>query len=439
MNRACALLTALLLLGSAQAQELTDLNLPEVPAVNAPAAEGSITTNAPEISRQSTVTLPFEAPIEARELVVAHSLPLGSQYVFGSARLDGKATADPLLGVQGQLYWVIPAEQSGVLSYQVSYSGQLGSLKAPALLARYGAQRSEILRGTLDLADLASAQPLKAESVSAVNPGSIKLPLEGTVYRIRDRITVVVEGPLDQTLIPTVNGTPLREDQIGTRTNDSANNTQHLEFVGAPLKPGPNVIKLGNDTVTVRYASVTKRVEITPVQLIADGNSVIRLKLRAYDAYGTLTSVPSLTVKTNLEPNTPDADTSTAGYQVRMNDGVGELVLRPQSSPASLSVSVLVDGREQVSRFEVRPSGSAVAVGMVSATLGLPDFKISADNFKYQARLSLETPLLGGKLYLAADKDGLPNSENVYQRYGSYGDSSTESTPLQGIDPLALT
>ena len=70
-----------------------------------------------------------------------------------------------------------------------------------------------------------------------------------------------------------------------------------------------------------------------------------------------------------------------------------------------------------------------MAVGLLSATLGLPDFKVSAENLRYQARASLETPLLGGKLYLAADKDGLPTSETVYQRYSVYGDSSTESTP----------
>ena len=99
---------------------------------------------------------------------------------------------------------------------------------------------------------------------------------------------------------------------------------------------------------------------------------------------------------------------------------------------------MLVGSSAQVSRFELKPNASRVGVGVISATLGLPDFKISLDNLSYQARASLETPLLGGKLYLAADKDGLPTSENVYQRYASYGDSSTESIPLQGIDPVAL-
>ncbi|AWN24446.1 hypothetical protein DKM44_03315 [Deinococcus irradiatisoli] len=226
---------------------------------------------------------------------------------------------------------------------------------------------------------------------------------------------------------------------MGSRTEDPARNVQRLEFIGTPLKPGPNVIQLGSDQITVRYASVTKRVVVTPLQTVADGNSVVRFKLEAYDAFGTLSSVPSLTVRTNLEPSTPDADPATAGYQVQMNDGVGELVLQPQSSPVTLSVAVLVDGQEQLSRFEITPGGSRVAVGVLSATLGLPDFAVRAENLSYQARASLETPLLGGKLYLAADTDGLPKSESVYQRYSGYGDSSSESVPLQGIDPVALT
>ena len=340
MKSASALLTALLLLGSAQAQEL---GLPDVSAQIQGGSQADTqtttldtpptVTNAPEVLRASSVSLPFEAPIEARELVVSHSLPLGAQYLPGSATLDGKTIADPLMGSQNRLYWVIPAEQSGTLSYRVTYSGQLGELAAPALLARYGAQRSEVLRGDFDQADLASAQPISARSPLKENAGAVKLPLDGTIYRVRDRITVVVEGPLDTVLTPSVNGTPLREDQIGSRTTDSANNKQRLEYVGAPLKPGANLIQLGSDTVTVRYASVTTRVVVTPIQLVADGNSVVRLKLQAYDAFGTLSSVPSLTVTSNLEPSTPDADPSTAGYQVRMNDGVGELVIAPQSSP----------------------------------------------------------------------------------------------------------
>lgn len=448
MKSASVIVTMLLLLGSAYAQEnAQEKSLPEAAApstttttANTALAKAVSSKVAPESKRRSIVSLPFNAPAEARELVIAHVLPLGATYLSGSAKLGDTPLPDPLVGKQGQLYWVIAARRSGVVSYEVTYTGKLGNLAAPSLLARYKNknQASEVLRGKVDEADLAAAAPTDQEAVATENAGSIKLPVDGRIFRLRDRITVVIEAPLDQALEPTINGVPFDESRIGSRTTDSANNKQHLEYVGIPLKPGPNVIKLGNDTITVNYASVTTTVKVTPIDLVADGNSVLRLKLQAHDAYGVLTSVPNLTVKSNLEPSTPDADSSSSGYQIRMTDGVGELVLAPQSAPTTLELSVLVGGRDQQSRFEVRPSSSRVAVGMVSVTLGLPDFKINTDNLTYQARLSLEAPLLGGKLYLAANKDGLPKSESVYQRYGSYGDSSTESTPLQGIDPVAF-
>ncbi|WP_420595133.1 hypothetical protein [Deinococcus sp.] len=469
MKRPQLLLTALLLLGSAQAQELllpapTPLSAdprstdpasqsqngqPQTSASEIKTAdpfrsdllnEDGTVSPAPDIVRQSTVSLPFEAPVDARELVIVHSLPTGATYLPGSARLDEQLLADPLIGAKGQLYWVIPVQPSGVLTYRVSYTGKLAELAAPALVARYGIGQSEVLRGTFDAADLAAAKPVAAaEAAPSENAGSIKLPLEGTVFRLRDRISVTVEGPLDQTLAPTLNGQPLSAEQIGSRTEDPVSNTQRLTYVGAALKPGPNVIKLGNEQVTVKFASVTTRVEVKPLQLVADGTTPIRLQLRAYDAYGTLTSLPTLTLKTNLEALTPDAAPSEAGYQILMTDGVGELVLQPQAAPSRLDLTVLVGSREVLSRYEIKPGQNRVAVGMVSATLGLPDFKISADNFSYQARASVEAPLAGGKLYLAADKDGLPTSENVHQRQPIYGDASTESVPLQGIDPVALT
>jgi hypothetical protein len=454
MKSTSFLLTAFLLLGTAQAQ--LDLPTPDE-SVTPPAqlragdqlqdqspfaapSEAVETAPAgPEVRRSSEISLPFEAPVEARELVIAHDLPTGSTYQPGSARLGGKVIADPLLGRQGRLYWLIPAEQQGTLSYSVSYSGAVSELSPPALLARYGAERGEVLRGSIDAADLAAAQPFKVPTTQTENAGNIKSPIAGTIYRQRDRISVVVEGPLDQVLAPTVNGVPLAAEQVGTRTQDSARGVQRLEYVGAPLRPGPNVIRLGTEEIRVSLAGVTARVEVTPLQLVADGNNLIKLRLRAYDAYGVLSSLQRLTVKTNLEPALPDADSGEAGYQISLNDGEGLLVLRPQSAPVQLTVSTLVGNREQTNRFEITPGGNRLAVGMVSATLGLPDFSVNAANFSYQARASLETPLAGGKLYLAADKDGLPGSENVYQRQPLYGDSSAESAPLQGTDPVAFT
>ena len=260
--------------------------------------------------------------------MIVHTLPPGASYIPGSARLDAQTLPDPLLGAKGQLYWVIPLRQSGVLTYRVTYTGKLAELAAPALIARYGQGQSEVLSGTYDAADLSSARPVVvAAAAPGENAGSIKLPVDGTVFRLRDRISVTVQGPLGTALTPTLNGAPLGDEQIGSRTADTASNTQRLTYVGAALKPGANVLELGHDRVTVYFASVTTRVDIKPLQLVADGTTPIRLQLRAFDASGILTSLPTLTLKSNLEPLDPDAAPGDAGYQVRLTDGVGELVL----------------------------------------------------------------------------------------------------------------
>ncbi|WP_424951281.1 DUF11 domain-containing protein [Deinococcus sp.] len=423
---------------------LTGAAVNGVPCGTAQTAQGNLTVNAPvartapAISRRSTVTLPFEAPTQARTLVVGHRFPEGATYTPGSSKLNGKAIADPSQGASGRIYWTIPAQQSGVVSYDLTHTSQLPALERPALLARYDRDRQEILQGHFDNADLLGAQPLGVGQVAAPseNAGSIKLPLSGTVFRDRDRITVAVEGPLDGALAPTINGAALSEKQIGTRVTDSAANTQRLEYVGIPIQPGKNVIALGKETQTVYYAGPTASVSFTPVNVVADGSTPVRFRVVALDAAGQGSAERFLSLGTNLEPLTADASATDAGYQIALTDGVGELVLRPQSTPTVLNLAVVVGGKTQTSRYEIRPDQSRVGVGVVSATVGLGG--INTDNILLQARAYYEGPLAGGKLYVSADKDGLPTSTNPYLRYPTFGDSSTESVPLQGIDPVAV-
>ena len=423
------------------------------PVVPDPVVEVPIIRSAPAMSRRSIVTLPFEAPAQARSVVVAHRFPEGATYTSGSSKLNGTPIADPAQGASGNVYWTLPAgatsglqagatsgQQTGVVSYELSHTADLPALERPALLARYDRERQEILQGHFDAADYLAAQPLSGSQAQATseNAGSIKLPLAGTVFRDRDRISVAVEGPLDSTLTPTINGQPLAERQIGTRTADSGTNTQRLEYLGIPLVPGKNVIALGTQTETVYYAGPTVSVSLTPVNLVADGSTPIRLKVTALDAAGQGSAERYLTLASNLEPQTADASSSDPGYQIALVDGVGELVLQPQATPTVLNLGVLVGGKVQVSRYQIVPDSGRVGVGVVSATIGF-NGGINTDNVLLQARAYYEGPLLGGKLYVAADKDGLPTTTNPYLRYPSLGDNSVETVPLQGIDPVAIS
>ncbi|GBF05984.1 hypothetical protein DAERI_060244 [Deinococcus aerius] len=420
-NRTLAVLTALLLAGPAGAR---DAEPPPSPADVA----------APQ-QRTSTVLLPFDAPTQARELVIAHTVPAGATYVPGSARLDDQPIPDPLRGPGGTLYWVVPGQPRGVLTYDLAHTAPLGELARPSLLARLAGNRSETLMGRIDEADLGAARPLAAET-AAENPGAIRLPLAGSVIRLRDRINVVVEVPQGERPALTVNGAPVGEDRLGTEVQDGTRGVQRLTYVGVPLKTGPNVLRVGAEEVRVTLAGGTARVEVTPESLVADGSTPLRLKIRTLDAFGTPSGQSSLTLRSSLEPRTPDALPGEAGYQVRLENGEGVLELQPQSTPGVLRLDVLQGDEVQTWRLEVTPDRSRVGVGVLSATLGL-DGHLDASDLTWQARGYVETPVGEGKLYAAADKDGLPGTDNPGVRAPVYGDASTEETPLQGIDPIA--
>ena len=395
------------------------------------------------MERRSTVSLPFDAPAEAREVVLAQAVVDGADYVPGSSRLNGQPVPDPVRGPSATLYWTLPGSDDGtvlrgLLSYDLAHAGGLEALPAPGLLARYRADRSEVLQGQVDQRDLAAAGPLTTPVQATENAGAIKLPLAGSDVRIRDRISVVVEAPSGQQPDLRVGGVVVGRDRIGQSTEDGRRGVTRLTYVGVPLQVGPNVLDFGGEQITVNRVGGTQRLEIVPERMVADGSSPLRVRVRALDAFGRLTSQPSVTLRSSLEPRTADAHPGEADYQLRLTDGEGVLELQPQPSPTTLTLDVVQGQDVTRHRFAVTPDDRRVGVGMVSATLGLDgDFNLRED-LSVQARASYEGPLAGGKLYVAADRDGLPTGRDPLRRYSLYGDSSVESVPLQGIDPVAL-
>lgn len=408
------------------------------------------TPTAPQVSRLSTITLPFDAPRQARELVIAHALPAGADFVPGSSKLDGQPIADPKRGSSGTLYWVLaepgssPGTASGAairgqITYDLTHPAALDALPKPALLARYKGERSEVLEGQINQADLQAATDLTAPEQVSENPGGIKLPLAGSDILVRDRISVVVESPLDApTPTLSMNGQIISDDRIGETTEDGPRGVRRLTYVGVPLQVGENTIAYGQEHITVYRVGPTARIEVKPETLIADGSTPLRLNLRTLDASGRASEPGSVTVRSNLEVRVPDADPGLAGYQVKIVNGQGVLELQPQSSPTTLKLDVLQGEQVKTYTFDVKPDASRVGVGVLSATVGLGS-GLSLSNVNWQGRASLETPLAGGKLYVAADKDGLPTDRDTLKRFTIHGDSSVESVPLQGIDPVALT
>lgn len=410
---------------------LLALTLGLVPAASAQTAAPSAPTES-ALVRESTLSLPFDAPEQALEVVVAHTLPPGAAYVPGSATLNGAPLRDPAVGPSGRLYWTLPAVRRGVIQYRATHERPLGALDEPALLVRYGRERQETLVGRIDSADLAAAGA--ARSAVSENPGLIKLPLAGTVYRDRDRVTVVVEGPLGRDLSLRVGEQLVAESQIGKRTTDEGAGTERREYVGVRLQEGENLLTAGGETVRVSYAGHTARIEVTPLQLLADGSTPVRLRVRALDALGLPTAQPFVTVQPSLEPFGADANPQESGYQVRLFDGEGVLELRPQTVPARLTLDVLVGDRVQREAFDVIPDTARVGVGHASVTFGVSPLALAG----WKAAGYYEGLVGAGKLYVTGNSEGLPTGENVNQRFPTYGDASTGTVPLQGVDPLAF-
>lgn len=411
---------------------------------------------APDMARASTVTLPFDAPKESQKLVITHAVPQGAQYVAGSSRLNGQTIPDPKRGDSGKLYWELDtatakslvgptsAAYRGAISYDLSHKQPLGPLAEPALQAEYVGSRSELLSGSIDQKDMASAKVvLASQSQMPENAGAIKLPLADSQIRIRDRISIVVEAPQGKIPPLTVNGQAISPDMIGTTTTDPQRGIQRLTFVGVPLVAGPNIVRFLGQEITVNRVGATKKIAVIPLDLVANSSSTIRLKIRTLDAFDQTTDQPFVTVRTNLEPRTPDANPNEPDYQVKLVQGEGILELQPQPQPTQLSLEVLRGSEIDLHSFEVRPDNGTVGVGMLSATLGVGFGGKTApaslmDNFTWQAKAYYEGPLAGGKLYVAADKDGLPTDKNTLVRSPVFGDSSLQYVPLQGIDPIAV-
>ncbi|PNY79535.1 DUF11 domain-containing protein [Deinococcus koreensis] len=423
---------------------------PDVANVAAPPFPAPVpAAPAPTAQRHSTVRISVQTPASAQSLLVAQQLPAGATYLAGSSRLSGTgagnetALAEPTVGPSGTLYWTLDgtAPLTGVLSYELSHTGPLVATAAPALLALYPQGRTQLLSGTLDTADRAAARPLGSAGPRE-NAGQIRLPLNGTVYRDRDQVTVVVEGPADQPLETRLNGELLPDTLIGRRSVDSQSGLARVEYVGVRLSAGENVLGAGLSRIRLVLAGTTSAVLVQPLQMVADGVTPIQLRVRAVDERGVSTALPFVTLRSVPEPTVADANPREAGYQLRLVDGEGVLTLPPQTTPGTVSVETdLGDGAPQRHRLALTPGRARVGVGLLSVTVGPVDpFSSTPSPFgvSVTGRASLETPLGRGRLVVAADSSGLPTSRDTTPGYPLYGDRSSEQTMLQGQDPVAF-
>lgn len=420
-------------------------------------------TPKPEIAvqRESTVRIPFDVPStkNANQIIIAHQPPADSSYVAGSSQLSGKPIADPQVGPSGKFYWTTPGAARGVLTYKVSHEGNLPALSSPTLVGKYAGGQLSVLVGEGGLDDLNSLKMVGSGQVAEQeNAGALKLPLDGTVYRERDRITIAVVSGSTDTTLPSINGVPIDAATLGKKAVDATAGTQRQEFYGIPLQPGENTVTFGGQSIKVYLAGSPVHAELTPQQLVADGINPLRIGIKLTDANNLTVGSSAITVQASTEPTQADAQPRVGSYQVKLVDGEGVLELEPMSAPSRFDVKLLLGDKVISKSFEATPSKTRVGIGMVSVGALLGGIGSGTTTIAGQGKAQgyLETPVGEGKLYVAASGGvnadmvdgvttwsqdrtaGLPNTDNPLERYSNYGDSSTENIPLQGIDPVAF-
>ena len=384
----------------------------------------------PELTprRVSEVRLPFQVEGRGDGLLVAHRPPEGARYRLGSSRLDGLPTAEPRLAKDGRLIWKLPFAHEGVLSYTLEHEGPLPELPAPALTLLAG-DRELPLEGQVSLDDYERARPLEAKR----REGMIREPAPGSVLRDSDALKIFVEAPYGKDVQVFVNGDPVGSDRLGEATYDAGRGVQELRYYGVPLAVGANRIEVRagdrRDVVEVFRAGRPVELVARPIGAVADGRSPVRVRIEARDAAGLTAGSGFVTVTSDPEPLSPDANPAEAGYQVLLRDGAAEIELAPMVRPGEVRVRMAKDALESESRFYVAGAERPfwLAQGSVTARYG-GGFELGGLGRAYG-----ELPLAGGTLQAALGANASVDAGGVHYRPDLVGrEDPNDRFPLTG-------
>jgi len=394
--------------------------------------------------RISTVRLEFSLQGSGQRLLLTHQPPAGAQYEPGSARLDGQPFPDPRLDDQGRLYFELPYQPRGVLSYQLRHRDRLPELEPSTLTLQVG-DREVFLQGQVPFSALGATHPLEVR----VRDGFIQEPLPGTLFRA-DKAKVVVQTPYGLEVQLLINGVAVDSKSLGQATYDPASGIQRLEYYGLPLQPGRNQIELqtaaGSDRVEVFLAGNPVRLEVRPLKLLADGRTPLEFEILALDANGLPSGFGPLTLQTSGEPLEPDAFPDLSGYQLLLKEGRAVLRLKPLAAPSNVRLQLAFGELSANAAFYVLGKQTSFWQFQGSVGVRLAD---GGQGFAL-GRGYLETPLGNGILRGALDgslafEQGQPQVNGGLNRLpdptGAFPltGAGTEAQPaLRSEDPLAL-
>lgn len=291
----------------------------------------------------------------------------------------------------------------------------------------------------------AAPQDLPSDRVTITRPAA------GSVSAV-ERITVGFQAPINARIEVKVNGNEVPRSQAGRVTTDPPRQVTYYEYVGVPLRVGPNKIEISafgpdgvemtDETSVSLVASPSRmRLSATTDSAPANGQAEITLSADARDEWGVpVADGTPITLETPVgEWTTPDADPVRPGLQVRTVGGVATARLRSGASgPAT--VRAYAESAQAVARVNfLTPRRPLLLVGVLDGQIGGGGFTVRGfgrDGLESEGaagRLSVfaRGSVFGGYDVTAHYDSARSRSDRLFQEfqperpYPIYGDGST--------------
>lgn len=199
------------------------------------------------------------------------------------------------------------------------------------------------------------------------------------------QLTVQVKGHLGNRLVLQVNGQPVGEDKIGTRSTLEDGHVQALEFVALPLRAGSNQLTLlesdpfGNErgrlVMLLRApGELAKLAWEVPKEAKSDVPEPLVVTLRLLDAEGLPVNARlpiSLDIR-GAQWQETDLDPIEPGVQVFVQDGVGRFKVRPPLNAGDVGLTAAQGTLKAQATVKFLPNlRPLVAAGMIEGAVAL--------------------------------------------------------------------
>ena len=321
----------------------------------------------PAIQQTTTVSLDLAA-YQLKNilgLVVVQKLPAGVGYLANSSLLNGQSIPDPKQ-YEDELIYELADFNIGQLAFRVVHSGEYIVSKEDITVIALTPEPILIVGDENVLEHFQNAQIVKSNTVVRERVGAVILkPTNNSVIYSGNQTSVSADMPLGADYSLLVNGQAVAADKLGEKTTDSGLNRQTLDFYGISLKEGPNQLILNtineagqavSDEITVFVAGQAAKVSVIPLSdLVADSNAPLKFAVTALDAWGKIPASKYLSFEIDgADAGIADADPQRVGYQVKLTDGYGELLLAAVSEAKEITISALTDKKISEHKFDIQ-------------------------------------------------------------------------------------